>query len=158
MKEHWMKKYNEELSVGVFVLLGLICVAYVTLKLGNVDLFSNNDYVLYARFSSATGLREGADIQMAGVSVGKVSKIDLVYNNYTYMAKVTLHLKEELKIYDDAILAIKTSGIIGDQYIALNPGGGSETLLVSGDEIENTTSPVDILDMISKYAFGDVKK
>lgn len=153
-----MKKYNEELSVGVFLFLGLLCIAYLTLKLGNVDLFMDKGYVLSAKFSAVTGLREGADIQIAGVSVGKVTKIDLVYQNNVYLANITMRVKEGIKIYDDASLAIKTSGIIGDQYLSLNPGGGSDTLLGKGDEIEDTTSTVDILDLISKYAFGDVKK
>jgi phospholipid/cholesterol/gamma-HCH transport system substrate-binding protein len=103
-------------------------------------------------------LREGADVQISGVSVGKVTKIKLVYHNNLYLADVTMRFRENLQIYDDASLAIKTSGIIGDQYLSLNPGGGSETLLNQGDEIESTTSTVDILDLISKYALGDVKK
>ncbi|MDR1241666.1 MAG: MlaD family protein [Deltaproteobacteria bacterium] len=153
-----MKKYNEELSVGVFVFLSLLCVGYLTLKLGNVDLFLDKGYVLTAKFASIAGLRTGADIQVSGVSVGKVTKIDLAYTSNVYLANVTMRVREDLRIYDDASVTIKTSGIIGDQYLSLNTGGGSETLLSSGDEIYETTSTVDVLDLISKYAFGDIKK
>jgi phospholipid/cholesterol/gamma-HCH transport system substrate-binding protein len=153
-----MRKYSNELSVGIFVFLGLLCVAYITLKLGNVELFENHGYVLNAKFNSITGLRQGAEVEVAGVKVGKVTAIELVDRNGVYQANVQLRLPSELKVYEDASVAIKTSGIIGDKYVHLEPGGGSDTLLTSGAEIEDTTYTLDIESLISKYVLGDIKK
>ncbi|MDL2306504.1 outer membrane lipid asymmetry maintenance protein MlaD [Desulfovibrio sp. OttesenSCG-928-C06] len=152
-----MKKYGNELSVGVFVFLGLLAVAYLTLKLGDVELFEDKGYVLSAKFNSITGLRKGAEVQVAGVSVGKVVDIGLDYKNHVYRADVKMRLQDGLQVYDDATVAIKTSGIIGDKYIDLETGGASDTLLAAGDEIEDTISTIDIESLISKYVFGGVE-
>lgn len=151
-----MKKYSNELSVGVFVFLGLLCVAYLTLKLGNVEIFSDSGYTLSAKFNSITGLRQGAEVEVAGVKVGKVTSIDLVNRDGVYQASVQLRIPEGLKVYEDASVSIKTSGIIGDKYVHLEPGGGSDTLLANGGEIEDTTSTIDIESLISKYVFGGI--
>lgn len=151
-----MRKYSNELSVGVFVFLGLLCVAYLTIKLGDVELFENKGYTLTAKFNSITGLRQGAEIEVAGVKVGKVTAIGLVNQNGVYRANVQLRLPDDLKVYEDAAVSIKTSGIIGDKYIHLEPGGGIDSLLANGAEIEDTTSTLDIESMISKYVFGGV--
>ncbi|MDR2892277.1 MAG: outer membrane lipid asymmetry maintenance protein MlaD [Deltaproteobacteria bacterium] len=153
-----MKKYSNELSVGVFVFLGLLCVAYLTLKLGNIELFDDKGYTLTAKFNNVSGLRLGAEVDVSGVSVGKVSKIELDYQDHIYRANVHLRLQEGLTVYDDASVAIKTSGIIGDKYVELTPGGASDTLLVNGDEIEETNSTIDLESLISKFAFGEVEK
>ena len=151
-----MKKYSNELSVGVFVFLGLLAVAYLTLKLGNVELFEGDGYVLTAKFNDVTGLRKGAEVQMAGVSVGKVVEIGLHYKDHLYRANVKMRLQDGLQVYDDATVAVKTSGIIGDKYIDLEAGGASDTLRAAGDEIEDTISTIDIESLISKYVFGGV--
>ena len=153
-----MKKYNSELSVGIFVFLGLLAVAYLTLKLGDVEIFDDKGYTLQAKFNDCTGLKRGAEVQVGGVAVGKVSDISLSYQNHTYRALVQLKLREDLQVFDDAAVAIKTSGIIGDKYIDLEPGGASETRLASGDEIEDTISSIDIESLISKYVFGGVEQ
>ena len=153
-----MKKYSNELSVGVFVFLGLLCVAYLTLKLGNIELFETKGYTLTAKFNDISGLRQGADVDVAGVSVGKVTKIELYYKDHVYRANVHMRLQEGLIVYDDASAAIKTSGIIGDKYIDLEPGGASDVLLANGDEIEDTISTIDIESLISKYVFGGGEK
>ncbi|MDR1125146.1 MAG: outer membrane lipid asymmetry maintenance protein MlaD [Deltaproteobacteria bacterium] len=153
-----MKKYSNELSVGVFVFLGLLCVAYLTLKLGNVELFADDGYTLNAKFNSITGLRQGAEVEVAGVTVGKVTSIKLVENNSIYQANVQIRLPKDLTVYEDATASIKTSGIIGDKYVHLEPGGGCETRLVNGAEIEDTNSTIDIESLISKYVFGGIDK
>lgn len=147
-----MKKYSLELAVGIFVVIGLLCLGYVTVKLGKMEIFSDKGYTVRANFSSITGLRVGASVEIAGVPVGKVSKIELTPN---YAAKVDLLLDSDIELTDDAIASIKTSGIIGDKYISISQGAG-ETL-EPGDEIFDTESAIDLEALISKYVFGDVK-
>ena len=146
-----MKKYSSEFAVGVFVIIGLLCLSYVTVKLGKMEIFSDEGYTVSANFSSITGLRVGASVEIAGVPVGKVSKIELTS---TYAAKVDLLMDAHVQLSDDAIASIKTSGIIGDKYVSISQGGGSP--LEPGDEIFDTESAVDLEALISNYVFGDV--
>ncbi len=144
---------KREVVVGIFVLIGLLCTAYLTVKLGRMEVFGSDAYELQARFTSASGLRVGASVEVAGVEVGKVSLIDLDAEHS--QALVTLLLNNKLKFTDDTIASIKTSGLIGDKYINLSPGG-SGIFLEAGEEITDTESAVDIESLISKYAFGGV--
>ena len=150
-----MKKYTNETIAGVFVLIGLFCVGYMTVKLGDVSLLGDNNYALYARFTSVSGLRVGNPVEMLGLEIGQVAKFEMDQDNQQAIAE--LKIKKGIKIYDDAIASIKTAGLIGDKYVLIDPGGGGE-LLENGETITETESPVDIGDLISKYAFGDVKK
>jgi phospholipid/cholesterol/gamma-HCH transport system substrate-binding protein len=150
-----MKKYKIETIVGIFVVLGLICVGYMTVKLGNVSLFGDDTYRLVARFNSVTGMRIGNEVNIFGIQVGKISKITI--DQETQRAVVELKIRKGINIYDDAIASIKTEGLLGDSYLSIDPGGSGE-LLNDGDVIIETQSPVDIIELISKYAFGDVKK
>lgn len=148
-----MKKYSLEFSVGVFVLIGLACLGYMTVKLGKMEVFDNNGYTVKAKFASITGLKVGASVEISGVSVGKVTAIDL---DKDYYAQVNLQLDKNVKLGDDSIASVKTSGLIGDKYISLSRGA-SLTLLADGDELTETESAVDIEALISKYVFGGVK-
>ena len=148
-----MKKYSLEFSVGIFVLIGLVCLGYLTVKLGKMEVFANDGYTVKARFASITGLKVGASVEIAGVPVGKVTNIVL---DDDYFAEVFLQLNKSVKLSDDCIASIKTSGLIGDKYVSVS-GGGSETLLADGDQISETESAVDIEALISKYVFGGVK-
>ena len=150
-----MQKYAHETVVGIFVVIGLACVGYMTVKLGNISLFGGNSYILYARFNSVSGLRVGNPVDMLGIEIGKVEGFKLDQNDL--LAVVELKIKRGTKIYGDAIASIKTAGLIGDRYVSIDPGGAGN-LLKPGDTITETESPVDIGDLISKYAFGDVKK
>ncbi len=145
--------FNKEGAVGIFVLIGLLCVAYLTVKLGRMEVFQSGGYELSARFTSINGLRKGADIEVAGVKVGRVSGIRL--DPAHGLAVVTLRLDDTLIVADDAIVSIKTSGLIGDKYINLDPGG-SDIKLKSGETISDTQSAVDLEELISKYVFGKV--
>ena len=145
--------FNKEGAVGIFVLIGLLCVAYLTVKLGRMEVFQSGGYELSARFTSINGLRKGADIEVAGVKVGRVSGIRL--DPAHGLAVVTLRLDDTLIVADDAIASIKTSGLIGDKYINLDPGG-SDIKLKSGETISDTQSAVDLEELISKYVFGKV--
>ena len=149
-----MKKRSVEVSVGVFVLIGLVCVAYLTVKLGKMELLGGRTYRLTAHFSSVSGLQEGGVVDVAGVEVGKVVSIVLDPETRS-VAVVTMRIREEVTLDDEVIASVKTSGLIGDKYIRLTPGG-SETPLKDGDRIAATESAIDLESMISKYAFGGV--
>ncbi len=144
---------NREVLVGLFVLIGLLCVAYLTVKLGRMEIGGNDGYTLQARFNSVTGLRVGAEVEIAGVRVGRVSSIRLEPKDF--MAVVSLQLDREVALTDDVIASVKTSGLIGDKYIDLQPGGSGDPLQ-DGDMITDTESAVDIESLISKYVFGKV--
>ncbi|MDL2279383.1 outer membrane lipid asymmetry maintenance protein MlaD [Desulfovibrio sp. OttesenSCG-928-G11] len=147
-----MKKYSMEFIVGVFMLVGLACLAYLTVKLGKMELFGNDGYTLTASFSSVAGLKAGANVEMAGVPVGKVTGIRMDKN---YRAVVTLLINNDVALSDDAIASVKTSGLIGDKYISIS-SGGSPVVLADGDEMTETEPAVDIEALISKYVFGGV--
>jgi phospholipid/cholesterol/gamma-HCH transport system substrate-binding protein len=150
-----MQKYSKETIVGVFVLVGLVCIGYMTVKLGDVNLFSDDSYALVARFSKVTGLRSGSMVNMLGLEIGRVGKLTI--DQEKQQAVVELRIQKGVKIFDDAIASIKTEGIIGDRYVSIDAGGGG-TLLKAGDAILETEAPADLMDLVSKYAFGDVKK
>jgi phospholipid/cholesterol/gamma-HCH transport system substrate-binding protein len=150
-----MKKYSKETVVGLFILIGLVCVAYMAIKLGNVSIFGDDTYTLYARFNKVTGLRAGNPVNMLGLEVGRVS--GLAIDQEKQKAVVAMKIKKGLKIYDDAIASIKTEGLIGDKYVDIDAGGGGELLKPGGTIIE-TVSPVDLGELIGKYAFGSVEK
>lgn len=150
-----MKKYTMETTVGIFLVIGLLCVGYMTVKLGHVSLLGDNSYSLFARFTSVTGLRVGSSIHMLGIQVGRVERLTM--DQKDQKAVVEIRIQEGVKIYDDAIASIKTEGLIGDQYISIDPGG-SGAPLAPGATITETQPAVDIADLIGKYAFGEVKK
>ena len=150
-----MKKYKVETIVGIFVFLGLLCIGYMTVKLGKVSFFQDEYYPITAKFIAVTGLRAGNPVDIMGIEIGRVEKITMDQENQK--AVVEIKIKKGVKIYDDAIASIKTEGLMGDQYISIDPGG-SGTLLGPRGTITETQAPVDILGLIGKYAFGDVKK
>ena len=150
-----MKKYKNETVAGIFVLIGLLGVTYMTVKLGNVSFLSQDSYTLYARFNSVSGLRSGNPVEMIGMEIGQVGKFKM--DQEDQVAVVELKIAKDFQVYDDAIASIKTAGLIGDKYISIDAGGAGE-LLKNGDTIIDTESPVDLGELISKYAFGDVKK
>jgi phospholipid/cholesterol/gamma-HCH transport system substrate-binding protein len=148
-----MKKYSKETVVGIFVVIGLICIGYMTVKLGKVGFFGDNTYSLYAKFNTVTGLREGNPVNMLGLQIGQVQKFTMDQENQ--VIKVEFKINKGIEIFDDAIASVKTEGLIGDKYVAIDPGGGGD-LLTDGGTITDTNSPTDIMDLVSKYAFGDV--
>lgn len=148
-----MKKYTQETFVGIFVVIGLFAIAYMTVKLGNVGFVGENSYSLYAKFRSVTGLRVGNPVNMLGLEVGRVESFKMDQENQ--VAVVELKINNGIKVYDDAIASIKTEGLIGDKFISIDAGGSGD-LLKNGDLITDTESPTDIMDLVSKYAFGDV--
>ena len=150
-----MKKYGIETIVGIFVFLGLLCIGYMTVKLGNISFLEDASYPVEAKFVSVTGLRIDSPVKVLGIEVGKVEKITMDQENQKAVVKVKI--KKGIKIYDDAIASIKTEGLMGDKYVSIDPGGGGPLIGANGT-ITETQAPVDIESLISKYAFGDVKK
>ena len=148
-----MKKYTQETVVGIFVVVGLLAIAYMTVKLGNVGFLGENSYSLYAKFNKVTGLRVGNPVNMFGLEIGRVESFKMDQENQ--LVVVDFKINKGIKIYDDAIASIKTEGLIGDKFVSIDPGGGGD-LLKAGDIITDTESPTDIMDLVSKYAFGDV--
>ena len=145
-----MKKTNLEITVGVFLLAGFISFSWLAVKMGDINPFANETYPVTARFNSISGLKEGATIELAGVIVGKVSQIELDAGEYE--AVVHLNVEKTVALTDDSIASIRTSGIIGDKYIKLTPGG-SEIMLEAGDEIDETESAISLEELVSKYIF-----
>ncbi|MFH1973950.1 MAG: outer membrane lipid asymmetry maintenance protein MlaD [Pseudomonadota bacterium] len=147
-----MKKTLIETYVGIFVLLGLICVSYLTIKLGKIELIGDNNYPVYARFQSVSGLKQGAHVEIAGVKVGTIESISLDKDK---KAIVKMKIEKGLVLTDDVIASVKTSGIIGDKYIKISPGG-SDIILKPGEMITETESALDLEELVSKYVFGGV--
>ncbi len=148
-----MKKGSVEFAVGIFVIIGIICVGYLTIKLGQMEWIGDNSYTIQARFRDISGLKKGSQVEMAGVQIGRVDDIRL--DQERMMALVTMKIEKGLKLSEDSIASIKTSGIIGDKYVKISPGG-SEEMLEPGDVIVETESAVDLEEMVSKYVFGDI--
>lgn len=146
-----MKKFDLELIVGVFVLAGIFCLGYLSVKLAKMEVFSGDGYELYAIFTDAGGLKVGSSVMIAGMEVGRVKSITM----QDYEAKIVMTLPKSLKIQEDAIASIKTRGLIGEKYLSITPGG-SDTILKDGQRIRETTPPVDIEELISNYVFGKV--
>lgn len=137
-----------EISVGLFMIMGMVCLAYLSVNLGSVALFGSDSYSISATFGSIEGLEPGASVEIAGVPVGKVKRIMLEENN----ALVEMEIKNGTEISDDTIASIRTKGVIGDKFIKLSPGGSDE-LLQDKDSLMDTESAISLEELISKYIF-----
>lgn len=153
-----IKKHNKEFWVGVFVLLGILAIAYMSIKLGNVTMFSDEFYELRANFTNITGLKLNAPVQMYGVEVGHISRIDLDLDgretNAVPVAVVSMKIRKGYRVDDECIASIKTSGLIGDKFLDISLGAGTG-FLEDGDVIYETNSAIDLEDLIHKFAAGD---
>ncbi len=148
-----MKQTTLELFAGVFVLLGIAAVAYLTIKLGSGSQIGGDTYLVEARFTNAGGLHSGSGVHVAGVSIGRVESVRLDPADYSAIA--TLRLPSALRLPTDSMAAIKTTGLIGDKYVSLSPGA-DETFLQAGTRITMTESSVDLESLIGKMAFGSL--
>jgi phospholipid/cholesterol/gamma-HCH transport system substrate-binding protein len=150
-----MQKYTMETTVGIFVVVGLLALAYMTVNLGHFSLLGDGSYSLSAPFTSASGLRAGSPVIMLGIEIGRVQRLTMDQEKQKAVAEV--RIQKGMKIYEDAIASIKTQGLIGDVYLSIDPGGAGK-LLPPGGTISETQAAVDIIDLVSKYAFGEIKK
>ena len=149
-----MQNTITEFIVGLFVIAGLAAIVYLALNLGEMPFLSQTStYTIEAEFENVSGVKAGAPVQVAGVNVGQVSKLEL---NEERLAQLTLRLDKELRIPLDSIVSVKSQGIIGDKYIQISLGGDTE-FFEEGELILDTESSVDIESLISKFAFGSAK-
>ncbi len=148
-----MKKFNIEVLVGFFLLLGFLSIAYLSINLGKIQMFGQTGYNVYAKFEKTGGIKKGAAVEIGGVEIGKVNGVSL--DPETYQAVLSLQINSDIKLQEDAIASIKTKGLLGEKYVQISPGA-SETLIKDKERLRETESAVDIEELISKYAFGDM--
>jgi phospholipid/cholesterol/gamma-HCH transport system substrate-binding protein len=143
-----------EIVVGFFLVLGFAAFGWLALQLGEVSwLGEGSTYTLYAEFENISGVKTGADVQIAGVTIGSVAELRLSKDDF---AVATLKLNKDIHLAKDSMASVKSQGIIGDKIIQITPGGDEE-LYQAGDVIVDTESSVDLESLISKFAFGGVK-
>ena len=144
-----MKRFNLELSVGLFMIAGIVCLGYLSIRLGKMEVLGGKGYEIQAVFSNSGGLKVGSSVVIAGVDVGRVKRIMLD----DYQAHVVMNLPLDVKVQEDAIASIKTKGLIGEKYIEITPGGAEE-IIKPGGRIRDTQPAVDLEQMISSFVFG----
>jgi len=146
-----MERSRANIAVGVFVILGMVALGYLSIKLGQVSFLGGRGYAVTVDFPSVGGLKPGSAVEIAGVEIGRVESIGLA----DYQARVTLRVQTGIKLQDDAIASIKTKGLIGEKYIRISPGG-SEKIIPPNGKIREVEAPVDFEELLSKYIFGKV--
>lgn len=146
-----MRRSALDVAVGVFLLIGILALGWLSVRLGRVELFSSPGYVVFADFPSVGGLKAGSSVEIAGVEIGRVDRITLS----DYQARVAMTIRGDVKLQEDTIASIKTRGLIGEKFIKINPGG-SEKVIKPNGKITEVEPPVDIEELISKYVFGKV--
>ena len=138
-------------AVGMFLVLGILALGYLSIKLGRVSFLGNTGYPVMVEFPSVGGLKAGSSVEIAGVEIGRVESIGLA----DYQARVILRLNRDVKLQEDSIASIKTKGLIGEKYVRISPGA-SDKLIGPGGKIREVEAPVDLEELISKYIFGKV--
>ena len=149
-----IEKQHTEILVGIFILIGIITITFLALRMGDFGLLNNTQYIIKAEFTSASGLKKGAHVEMAGVSVGKVKNI--IFNPETYLAEVFIAIENNIKVPEDSTASIRTAGIIGDKFLKISPGG-SETIIEKNMSIVETEPSINLEELISKYIFESGK-
>lgn len=144
------KRINIEVAVGIFMVIGFLCFAWLSVRLGDVGLFAEETYSVEARFDSISGLKVGAIVEISGVNVGKVVSVKL--DQEDYQAVIEMEIDKGVALQEDSIASVRTSGIIGDKFIKISPGGMDE-LIEDGGEIEETESSISLEELVSKYIF-----
>lgn len=142
-----------EFVVGIFVLIGLAALVVLASQVGSASFGQTDSYELTANFENVGGLNEKAPVSIGGVRIGRVIKIDL--DTELYSARVTMAIEasyDELPI--DTSASILTSGLLGAQFVGLDPGGDFE-YLTDGDEIELTQSTIQLENLIGRFMFDD---
>ena len=147
-----MQKSQNDVWVGLFVLLGAAAILFLALKAGNLLTWSfDNGYTVVARFDNIGGLKPQAAVKSAGVVVGRVKSIG--FDSKTYQAQVEIALNTGVAFPKDSSAKILTAGLLGEQYIGLEPGYG-ETNLVAGDTIKSTQSAIVLENLISQFLYS----
>lgn len=146
-----MNETRTELMVGVFVLIGLVALAYLSVRLGKLEFFGSGGYRVTAEFDAVSGLKPGAAVEIAGVEVGRVETIGLDQ----YRARVGLRIADGVVLQDDAFVSIKTKGLIGEKYVRITPGG-SDKIVKDGGRLRETESPIELEELIAKFIHGKI--
>src|SRR6202795_939236 len=146
-----MERTKINVAVGLFLVIGVLVLAYLSIRLWKVSFLGGSGYVVSADFPSVGGLKAGSSVEIAGVQVGRVESIGLA----DYQGRVVLRLDGDVKIQEDSIASIKTKGLIGEKYIRISPGG-SDKIIPPNGRIREVEPPVDLEELISKYIFGKV--
>ncbi len=146
-----MNRLKTEFYVGLFVIIGILCTLYLFVTLGSVNFNGDRYYSIHGFFNSVSGLKTGARVEMAGVKIGIVSNVSI--DKKLLLAKVEFSINKDIKLSEDIIASVKTSGIIGQKYIDILPGG-SDIMLEAGEEIYNTESSLDIESIVRKFIFN----
>jgi len=141
-----MRMLGVGISVAGFLLLGGLSLGYLFTRLGEIDLQRRWGYTVYADFTNASGLAPGSVVEIAGVQVGQVTAIRLDDTR----ARVTLKLRDDVLVQDDAIASIQTRGLLGERYLLLTPGGSDE-IIPPGGKIRETESPLDLPGLMAAY-------
>ena len=147
-----MNRFNAETAVGLFVLAGILCLGWLSVKLGKLEIVGGDTVPVVAEFTSVAGLKEGGSVEIAGVEVGKVASISV----NDYKARVLLKIRKGIPLQEDTIASIRTRGLIGDRYVNLAPGA-SDRLIPPGGRIRETEPAVDLEDLLGKFIHGSAK-
>jgi phospholipid/cholesterol/gamma-HCH transport system substrate-binding protein len=147
-----MERTTLDLWVGMFVVAGVAALVMLAMKVGNLGTYNVSDtYKVHAYFSNIGGLKPKASIRSAGVLVGRVTEISL--DTKRYEANVVMSLDKRYQFPKDTFANILTSGLLGEQYIGLMPGGDTE-MLKNGDQVKQTQSAMVLEDLISKFMYS----
>lgn len=147
-----MHKSKNDVWVGLFVMIGAVAVLFLALKAGNLlSLSFDPGYTVIAKFSNIGGLKARAAVKSAGVVVGRVESIS--FDDKTFQATVELNMQRRYKFPKDSTLKILTAGLLGEQYIGIEPGAGTQNL-ADGDKITDTQSAVVLENLISQFLYN----
>ena len=147
-----MKRVNMEMAVGLFLLVGIACLGYLSIRLGKLEILRGDTVPVVAEFSSVAGLKTGAGVEIAGVEVGRIDSISI----RDYRAVVRMEVRKGIALQEDAIASIRTRGLIGDKYVSISPGA-SDRLIPPGGRIRETESSVDLEGLIGQVIHGSAK-
>ncbi len=148
-----MRTRTVEMAVGLFLVAGLVALFFLAIKVSGLAAENGRpSYMVYANFQNAGGLTQRAKVTMAGVVIGRVSRISL--DNKTLMARVEMQVYSDInEISTDSVASILTAGLLGEKYVGLVPGA-DDTYLKDGDQIEQTQSSLVLEDLIGKFLFN----
>src|ERR671922_2142925 len=146
-----MERTRVNIVVGVFMVVGIAALAYLSIQLGRVSFLGGRGYVVTVDFPSVGGLKAGSAVEIAGVEIGRVEAIGLA----DYQARATLRINRDVKLQEDSIASIKTKGLIGEKFVRISPGGSDKVIPPNG-RIREVEAPVDFEELLSKYIFGKV--
>jgi phospholipid/cholesterol/gamma-HCH transport system substrate-binding protein len=145
------RKFGVE-TVGVFIVVGIACLVWLSLRLGKVEIGGGNRFPVTAEFASVAGLRVGGTVEIAGVQVGSIESIGMK----DFKAVVRMRVRGGIGLPEDSIASVRTRGLIGDKYISLSPGA-SERLIPAGGKIIETEGALDLEALIGQFIHGSVK-